>query len=33
MDNLILKNEEQYLLEADDSVKIPANSKHKWENF
>lgn len=24
--------EEEYLLEAGDSVKIPANLKHKWEN-
>ncbi|MGG4268040.1 helix-turn-helix domain-containing protein [Peribacillus simplex] len=24
--------EEKYLLEAGDSVKIPANFKHKWEN-
>ncbi|MCY9517712.1 helix-turn-helix domain-containing protein [Paenibacillus apiarius] len=25
-------DEEEYLLEAGDSVKIPANLKHKWEN-
>lgn len=25
-------DEEDYLLEAGDSVKIPANLKHKWEN-
>jgi transcriptional regulator with XRE-family HTH domain len=24
--------EEEYILEAGDSVKIPANFKHKWEN-
>lgn len=29
---LLYLDEEQYLLEAGDSVKIPANLKHKWEN-
>lgn len=28
----IYLNEEQYILEAGDSVKIPAYMKHKWEN-
>ena len=25
-------NDEAYVLEAGDSVKIPAQMKHKWEN-
>lgn len=29
---MLYLDEEKYLLEAGDSVKIPANLKHKWEN-
>jgi quercetin dioxygenase-like cupin family protein len=25
-------NDEEYILEAGDSVKIPIHMKHKWEN-